>query len=64
MPLFFTRGAGSGLMDVGGNDYVIGQGPNIFGHTPVWLNAGDDRATASHWAEPLRQVVGLPSPPS
>lgn len=40
-PLFFTRGAGSHLTDVDGNDYVdyvLGQGPNIFGHAPAWLN--------------------------
>ncbi len=41
MPLFFTHGAGSQLTDVDGNtyiDYVLGQGPNIFGHSPGWLN--------------------------
>ncbi len=36
-PLFFERGEGSHLLDVDGNDYVdymLGQGPDIFGHSP------------------------------
>ena len=40
-PLFFTHGSGSHLTDVDGNiyiDYVLGQGPDIFGHAPAWLN--------------------------
>ena len=48
-PLFFTRGAGSSLTDVDGNDYVdyvLGQGPNIFGHAPAWLNAAVGEAIA------------------
>jgi glutamate-1-semialdehyde 2,1-aminomutase len=41
VPLFFQRGAGSRLWDVDGNEYVdfvMGQGPNIFGHSPEFLN--------------------------
>jgi glutamate-1-semialdehyde 2,1-aminomutase len=41
VPLFFERGAGSHLWDVDGNEYVdfvMGQGPNIFGHAPEFLN--------------------------
>ena len=48
-PLFFARGAGSWLTDVDGNDYVdyvLGQGPNIFGHAPDWLNAAVSDAIA------------------
>ncbi|MBM3944241.1 MAG: aspartate aminotransferase family protein [SAR202 cluster bacterium] len=40
VPLFFERGEGPYLHDVDGNkliDYVLGQGPNIFGHAPAWL---------------------------
>lgn len=40
VPLFFERGKGSHLYDVDGNeyiDYVLGQGPNIFGHSPDFL---------------------------
>ena len=40
LPLFFERGEGSRLYDVDGNeyiDYVIGQGPAIFGHSPRFL---------------------------
>ncbi|MCH8309241.1 MAG: aspartate aminotransferase family protein [Chloroflexi bacterium] len=36
-PLFFQRGEGAHLIDVDGNDYVdymLGQGPDIFGHSP------------------------------
>ena len=36
-PLFFQRGKGAHLIDADGNDYVdymLGQGPDIFGHTP------------------------------
>ncbi|MDP6453075.1 MAG: aspartate aminotransferase family protein [SAR202 cluster bacterium] len=36
-PLFFERGEGAHLTDVDGNDYVdymLGQGPDIFGHSP------------------------------
>ena len=41
VPLFFERGAGSHLWDVDGNEYidfVMGQGPNVFGHAPAALN--------------------------
>lgn len=40
VPLFFERGKGSHLLDVDGNDYidyVLGQGPDIFGHSPDFL---------------------------
>ena len=40
VPLFFTRGKGSKLYDVDGNefiDYVLGFGPGIFGHSPDFL---------------------------
>ena len=40
VPLFFRRGKGSRLYDVDGNeyiDYVMGQGPDIFGHSPDFL---------------------------
>ncbi len=40
MPLFLQRGKGSKLWDVDGNeyiDYVMGRGPNIFGHSPDFL---------------------------
>lgn len=40
VPLFFQRGKGSRLYDVDGNeyiDYVLGQGPDIFGHSPDFL---------------------------
>ena len=42
MPLFLQRGKGSKLWDVDGNeyiDYVMGRGPNIFGHSPdfYWM---------------------------
>ncbi|MCH2312226.1 MAG: aspartate aminotransferase family protein, partial [SAR202 cluster bacterium] len=39
-PLFFENGSGAKLWDVDGNeyiDYVLGQGPNIFGHAPEFL---------------------------
>ena len=42
-PLFFTRGQGSKLWDVDGNeylDYVLGQGPDILGHAPQELVEG------------------------
>ena len=38
--LFFERGQGSHLYDVDGNeyiDYVLGQGPDIFGHSPNFI---------------------------
>ena len=41
VPLFFERGEGAHLFDVDGNryvDYVLGQGPDIFGHAPDFLN--------------------------
>jgi glutamate-1-semialdehyde 2,1-aminomutase len=41
VPLFFERGEGAHLYDVDGNDYVdyvLGQGPNIFGHSPRFLH--------------------------
>ncbi len=40
VPLFFERGKGSRLYDVDGNeyiDYVLGQGPDIFGHAPDFI---------------------------
>ena len=40
VPLFFERGEGSHLYDVDGNDYidyVLGQGPDIFGHSPAFI---------------------------
>ena len=40
VPLFFERGEGSHLYDVDGNeyiDYVLGQGPDIFGHSPNFI---------------------------
>ena len=40
VPLFFERGQGSHLYDVDGNeyiDYVLGQGPDIFGHSPNFI---------------------------
>lgn len=40
VPLFFERGQGSRLYDVDGNeyiDYVLGQGPDVFGHAPDFL---------------------------
>jgi len=39
-PLFFERGKGSKLYDVDGHeyiDYILGQGPAIFGHAPEFL---------------------------
>ena len=39
-PLFFTRGEGSRLYDVDGNEYIdynMGRGPTIFGHSPGFL---------------------------
>ena len=40
VPTFFQHGKGSRLTDVDGNeyiDYVLGQGPDIFGHSPDFL---------------------------
>ena len=40
VPLFFESGKGSKLVDVDGNeyiDYILGQGPDIFGHAPDFL---------------------------
>ena len=40
VPLFFKRGKGSRLYDVDDNeyiDYILGQGPDIFGHAPDFL---------------------------
>ena len=40
VPLFFKSGKGSKLYDVDGNeyiDYILGQGPAIFGHAPDFL---------------------------
>ncbi len=40
VPLFFERAKGSKLYDVDGNeyiDYMLGQGPDIFGHAPDFL---------------------------
>eukprot|EP00746_Dinoflagellata_sp_MGD_P008054 gnl/MRDRNA2_/MRDRNA2_116049_c0_seq1.p1 gnl/MRDRNA2_/MRDRNA2_116049_c0~~gnl/MRDRNA2_/MRDRNA2_116049_c0_seq1.p1 ORF type:complete len:508 (-),score=113.90 gnl/MRDRNA2_/MRDRNA2_116049_c0_seq1:45-1568(-) len=39
-PIFFTNGQGSKLTDVDGNeyiDYILGLGPQIFGHSPPFL---------------------------
>lgn len=39
-PLFFQRGEGAHLIDADGNDYVdyvLGQGPDIFGHSPRFV---------------------------
>ena len=39
-PLFFESATGSSIKDVDGNeyiDYVLGQGPMIFGHSPQFL---------------------------
>ena len=49
-PLFFQRGEGSRLYDVDGNeyiDYVLGQGPTIFGHAPDFLLEAVDSAMRS-----------------
>lgn len=46
-PLFFQRGEGSHLIDVDGNDYVdymLGQGPDIFGHSPSFAIEAVTRA--------------------
>ncbi len=40
VPLFFTRAAGAHMWDVDGNeyvDYVMGMGPNLFGHAPKFI---------------------------
>ena len=40
VPLFFQRAKGSHLYDVDGNDYidyVLGQGPDVLGHSPDFL---------------------------
>jgi len=40
-PLFFTRAKGSKMWDVDGNeyiDYIQGMGPNLFGHSPDFIN--------------------------
>ena len=40
VPLFFERAAGSRMWDVDGNeyvDYVMGMGPNLFGHAPQFI---------------------------
>lgn len=39
-PLFFDRGQGARMWDVDGNeyiDYVMGMGPNLFGHAPGFI---------------------------
>ena len=41
VPLFFTRAKGSKMWDVDGNeyiDYIQGMGPNLFGHSPDFIN--------------------------
>ena len=40
VPLFFEKAHGSKMWDVDGNefvDYVMGMGPNIFGHAPEFV---------------------------
>jgi glutamate-1-semialdehyde 2,1-aminomutase len=40
VPLFFVRASGSRMWDVDGNeyvDYVMGMGPNLFGHAPAFI---------------------------
>jgi glutamate-1-semialdehyde 2,1-aminomutase len=40
-PLFFTHAKGSKMWDVDGNeyiDYIQGMGPNLFGHSPDFIN--------------------------
>jgi len=40
VPLFFERAQGSRMWDVDGNeyvDYVMGMGPNLFGHAPQFI---------------------------
>jgi len=42
VPLFFTHAAGSLMWDADGNeyiDYIQGMGPNLFGHSPDFINA-------------------------
>ncbi|NQW20559.1 MAG: aminotransferase class III-fold pyridoxal phosphate-dependent enzyme [Chloroflexi bacterium] len=41
VPLFFTHAKGSKMWDVDGNvyiDYIQGMGPNLFGHSPDFIN--------------------------
>ncbi|HIN14455.1 MAG TPA: aminotransferase class III-fold pyridoxal phosphate-dependent enzyme, partial [Dehalococcoidia bacterium] len=41
VPLFFTHARGSRMWDVDGNeyiDYIQGMGPNLFGHSPEFIN--------------------------
>ena len=41
VPLFFTHAAGSRMWDADGNeyiDYIQGMGPNLFGHSPDFIN--------------------------
>jgi glutamate-1-semialdehyde 2,1-aminomutase len=41
VPLFFTHAKGSKMWDVDGNEYIDfiqGMGPNLFGHTPDFIN--------------------------
>jgi glutamate-1-semialdehyde 2,1-aminomutase len=50
VPLFFQRGKGSRLYDVDSNeyiDYMLGQGPDIFGHAPDFLVDAVSSATQS-----------------
>ena len=49
VPLFFEKAKGSRMWDVDGNeyiDYVMGMGPNLFGHAPDFINkaVGEDMA--------------------
>ncbi len=40
VPLFFERASGAHMWDVDGNeyvDYVMGMGPNLFGHAPAFI---------------------------
>lgn len=41
VPLFFTHASGSKMWDADGNeyiDYIQGMGPNLFGHSPDFIN--------------------------
>ena len=56
-PLYMTRGKGSKLYDVDGNefiDYLLNYGPNILGHAPAVLNAAirEQMAKGTGFGEP------------
>jgi len=55
VPLYFTRGAGSRLWDVDGNEYIdfqTGQGALLFGHAPTGLAdaLAAQARLGTHWA--------------